>query len=220
MFKAKSRIIIALVTFLLGVAATTLFLLGDKGILRQPETAAAFQDKQRLRLVLPDARWESFFFESLDEHTKKINLPRLRMVVLPKDDFEVRFWRDALPHIIDGVILRRSGNQWSALHLHGTYERQPFFIEQELLAAPKSGWEAAWERLVSAGILTLPDASEVQCNPGVLDGVSYVVEVNVNKIYRTYRYGNPQFAECNEARRMVLIDEIIADEFGLENPQS
>jgi hypothetical protein len=90
-------------------------------------------------------------------------------------------------------------------------------LQQKALAAPKSGWEAAWERLARAGILTLQDASEVQCQSGALDGVSYVVEINVNKTYRTYRYGNPQFMKCNEAKRMVAMIEIIADEFSLHN---
>lgn len=49
----------------------------------------------------------------------------------------------------------------------------------------------------------------------VRDGISYVVETNLNRKYRTYRYGNPQFSSCEEARRILTIESILAEEFGL-----
>ena len=43
--------------------------------------------------------------------------------------------------------------------------------------------------------------------------VSYVVETNVNRKYRTYRYGNPNLANCDEANRILLIETILSEEF-------
>ena len=83
------------------------------------------------------------------------------------------------------------------------------------LAAPRSGWEAAWGRLEGAGILTLPDAEAVNCNSRGLDGTYYIVETNVNATYRTYMYANPDPPKCREARQMVEISRIIAEEFNL-----
>jgi hypothetical protein len=42
-----------------------------------------------------------------------------------------------------------------------------------------------------------------------------VVEINKDRVYRTYEYGNPNFAKCGEAKQMIELGEIIANEFGL-----
>ena len=211
--KIRTLFVVALVTFLLGVAVTAVFLFRSKNVRQQNDVTKTAQEERGPRLRIPNAEWEPFFFTSLEEHTKGANLPSLRTVLLPQDDLEMRFWYNALPDGLNGVILRRSGGQWSAVHIRGSYEGKRFRVEQEPFKEPKSGWETTWEKLVNAGILTLPDSSEVNCHSGVLDGISYVVEINANKTYRTYRYGNPESAQCNEARQIVSIEEIIANEF-------
>jgi hypothetical protein len=124
--------------------------------------------------------------------------------------------------MIYGVILRRASDRWTATFLYGTSERkfgQPFQMKEKVLDVPKSGWEAAWGRLTRAGILTLSDASAVQCHAVALDGMGYVVETSVNGTYRTYRYGNPQLMKCGEAVRMIKIAEIMEEEFDMWNPK-
>lgn len=217
MIKFRGRLVIMSVTFLLGVAAAWGLLLGDDDTARRADAPVAAQNAQSVRVQVPAAMWEASFFKFLSENTDEANLPRLRDVSLPKGDLVMRFWYDARPYIVRGLVLRRLGDEWSAVHLDLTRGPEHSPAEQEALAAPKSGWGKAWDRLVSAGILTLPDASEVQCRSGVLDGVGYVVELRFDETYRTYRYGNPQHADCGEAKRMVLIEEIIADEFGLKD---
>jgi hypothetical protein len=86
-----------------------------------------------------------------------------------------------------------------------------------LLDPPKSGWEAAWKRLTDANILTLPDGP-VNCKREVLDGGGYVVETNLNRRYRTYWYGNPSLANCNEAKQIVMIERILSEEFQIPPP--
>ena len=49
----------------------------------------------------------------------------------------------------------------------------------------------------------------------VFDGVSYVVEINKDQQYRTYLYDNPAQAKCSEAKQMLEIAGIIAEEFDL-----
>ena len=45
--------------------------------------------------------------------------------------------------------------------------------------------------------------------------MSYVVEINTQATYRTYLYDNPSYAKCAEAKRMIKIGNIIAEEFDL-----
>jgi len=199
----------------------TLLLLRSKIITLRNEANPRIQTEEKLNLLIPDARWEPNFFEALDERISGTNIHNLRTVVLPNNDLEVRFWFDALPYRLDGVILRRSGDQWSAVLVQDVNEHLKSEIQQRKLPAPKSGWEDTWEKLVKAGLLTLPDASSIsQCQSGTLDGSGFVIEINKNKTYRTYRYGNPQLAECSEAKQIVLISKIIINEFDLETPKS
>jgi hypothetical protein len=113
------------------------------------------------------------------------------------------------------MIIRRAGEKWSATYLRQRYDHDPSSVEQKSLEVPKSGWESVWRRFTSAGILTLPDGSMTKCKSDVLDGIGYVVETNLNRKYGTYRYGNPQFADCDEAKRILAIEGIMFEEFGL-----
>lgn len=177
---------------------------------------------QELTVKIPNASWVRILFEtpdlaskSIDEITKDAGLSKLRTVKLPEGDLEVRIWVGFGVNGVDGLILRRSAQQWSALHLHGMAETPPLPNVKEELGPPKSGWEKTWLRLTEAGILTLPDASEKDCNTYINDGTSYVVEINKNRIYRTYMYDNPDHARCEDARKVLQIGEILGEEFGL-----
>jgi hypothetical protein len=214
MVKTRLHFLVALMTLLLGVGAA--FLFHERNKPRQLKHDSLVESGHRPRQELPDAEWEEPFFKALDQRLKQVKLPSLRTVDLSEGDLEVRFWYDASPDIINGFVFRRSGDQWTAVGIKQMSEREGSMVTQESLRMPKSGWDVAWKRLVSAGILTLPDgSSQSGCHSGVLDGVGYVVETNVNEVYRTYRYGNPQFAECAEAKQVLSIEAIIADEFAL-----
>jgi hypothetical protein len=213
--KLTIRLIVALLAFLLGVAATMAFLFKSENRMHQGDVTPVVQERQELRLIIPDAGWEPIFFKPLNELTTEVNLPKLRTVLLPDNDFEVRVWAvgggQGEAH---GFMLKRSAGQWATVHLRGMGEPMHVQKYEETLATPISGWERAWERLMSVGLLTLPDGSEAHCNASVIDGVSYIVEINMNKTYRTYMYENPKAAKCNEARQMTQIVEIIDKEFG------
>jgi hypothetical protein len=195
-----------LLTALLG-AAMTLFFVKES------------QKKRELRLVLP--RTDLPLLLDFNERLTKVNLQSLRTVVLPDGDFEVRVWIGFGLNGEDCFILRHFSGQWSAIHLQGIAESPPFPNTLAPLSLPKSGWNKAWQKLIDAGILTLPDAREVNCNAAVIEPIIYVVESNINMTYRTYSYGNPWYdnpplyKRCNEARQMILIGKIIGEEFGL-----
>lgn len=176
---------------------------------------------QKTKLEIPNERWVSIYFEheglaskSINQLTREANMANLRTLELPGDDLEVRVWNGFALNGVDGLVLRRSSGQWSAIHLHGMAARPPFPASQHKLEPPKSGWEAMWQGLTDARILTLPDAVSLQCDPGGLDVPSYVIEINTNQTYRTYRY--PIHADCDDARQMFRIGTILADELGLE----
>lgn len=203
MRKLSIRLIAALVAFVLGVAATTAWLINRQ--LAEPET----------RLVIPAAGWEPIFFREINAVTKLAGLTDIRKTILTDDDVEARVWWGGGLEPLEGVALKRVAREWSAVSLKADRYYEPQKAERIGLLAPKSGWEACWQRLVDAGILTLPDASEIDCNVSMLDGMGIIVEINKDRTYRTYMYGNPFYAKCDEAKRMLMIGEIIADEFGL-----
>jgi hypothetical protein len=195
-----------LLTALLGAAMTFFFVKES-------------QRKRELRLLLP--RHDMFRSPDADELLANVNLRNLRTVLLPDGDFEVRVWIGFSVNGTDCLILRYFSGQWSAIHLQGMARAPTFPNSLTALPSPKSGWNRAWHRLINAGILTLPDAHAVNCNPRVLDGITYIVETNINMTYRTYSYSNPDYESpwykrCNEAKQMILIGKIIGEEFGLE----
>jgi hypothetical protein len=179
--------------------------------------------KRELKTDIPKDSWVKIYFQGIDESdtfgldkfAKREGLSILRETVLPENDLEVRVWVGFGLYGIDGFILTRSSRNWSAVSL------KQMICQAEKrgktnLQTPKSGWENAWQKLVEVGILTLPDSSKLKYVNGVMDGTSYVVETNSDFLYRTYQYGNPNFEKLKEAKQMVKIGQIIADEFGLE----
>jgi hypothetical protein len=169
------------------------------------------------------SRFDPLSNKNFNERLSKVNLPSLRTVTLPEnDDFEVRVWIGFGQHGEDCFILRYLSGNWSAMHLEGMAEAPPFPNSLRPLSSPKSGWNNAWKKLTNAGILVLPNSEEVNCIPGIKDGVGYAVEYNKDMIYRTYHYPNPwydrppHYNRCNEAKQIILIGKIIGEEFGLE----
>lgn len=176
------------------------------------------QESDKFRAIVPKATWEKIFFESINERVSSSKLSNLRSKGLPKDDFEVRIWSGFGLSLLQGFVLKRTTGEWSAVDLNWVVSenrkgKQDVKQLDKKFDVPKSGWDAAWQRLVDAGILTLPDAEEINCSGDALDGMSYVVEYNLKNTYRTYLYDNPNYAKCSEAKQMIKINKIIAEEF-------
>jgi len=180
--------------------------------------------KRELRTDIPKDSWVKLYFEGM-ENTKLPGLDKiamqngfsiLRETVLPENDLEIRIWVGFGKYGNDGLILKRSSGNWSAVNLRKMLchleNRGKYNLE-----SPKSGWEKTWQKLIDEEILTLPDSSKLKYEYGVVDGKSYVVETNFDYLYRTYQYSNPDYQKLKEARQMIKIGEIIADEFGLDS---
>lgn len=179
-------------------------------------------ESKQPKLIIPNAERDKIYFQLINPVTEKFEIPKLRETYLSGDDLEVRVWVEAFG--FDGLILKRINKQWSAtaikqIDCSGEFRDKnlPYQTGKINLATPKSGWEDSWQRLIDAGILDLPDASELPNEKSMIDGIAYVVETNLNGKYRVYYYGNPQVQEWKEAKQMMKIGEIIADEFGLFN---
>jgi hypothetical protein len=170
---------------------------------------------RELQSNIPKDTWEPIFFEAINERAKLSNLKTLRAVALPDNDLEVRVWHGFGLTALEGFVLKRTAGRWSAIHLDGITRKVASAESQRNLQAPKSGWDGCWRRLQDAGILTLPDAAAIGCTAGVLDGMSYVVEYNYEGAYRTYLYDNPDYAKCDEAKRLIQIGNLISEEFVL-----
>ena len=168
----------------------------------------------QFKLIVPTSTWEKIFFEAINKRASIANLPSLR-VALPKDDLELRLWNGFGLTALEGFVLQRRAGQWKAVHLDGISRGLPKQEYQRQLSAPKSGWNEFWRKLVEMGIATLPDADEIGCHTSMLDGMSYVVEVNYELTYRTYLYDNPKYAKCEQAKRMIAIGNFVAAEFGV-----
>jgi hypothetical protein len=163
--------------------------------------------RQQLKLEIPKESWEPIFFREIDKRAKMAELSSLRSV-LPDDDLEA--------FGLDGVIIRRKNGVWSGTYVNGMSTDPNFKQYNAQMPQPRSGWDQAWKRLVEAGLLTLPDASQIGCFVGGKDMPWFVFETNVNKTYRTYMYEYRVPAQCEEAKRMFKLVSIISDQFDLK----
>ncbi len=168
--------------------------------------------------------WKSVFFHGIDELTKNAQWPLLREVGLPADTLEVRVW--LFDNFLTGFRFYRIDGKWTGLRADQFWfilkahennmpdaakllaERQPLQI-----VTPQTAWTSLWEKLETLGILTLPDSTTLPNGKMVLDGVTYVVEINDGGHYRTYMYGNPQLQDWPEARQMQEIINTLEEEF-------
>lgn len=176
---------------------------------------SAPRQKPALKRLIPKAVWEPLFFEAINERAKASNLAKLRTTVLPDDDIEARVWIGFGLVPLEGFILRRRSGRWEGIHLRSIHPQLARTYYQKPLAAPKSGWEPFWNRLVKLGLLRLPDSSTLKREKSFHDGTSYVVEINKNGTYRTYLYANPDEQRWPEAKQILKIANSIYSEFGI-----
>ncbi len=178
-------------------------LLGFTFVLGNGETAELKRD-------IPKAPWEPIFFETINQVTRKGGLKPLRAAPLPADSLEVRVWIGFGLSPLQLFSLRRDGSKWKGQHLTDIIQKTNSV--QLRSVTPKSGWDELWKKLVQLDLLTLPDSSTLRGEETVLDGVSYVVEINREGRYRTYQYGNPEYQKWPEAKKIIKIVEMLYDE--------
>jgi hypothetical protein len=161
---------------------------------------------------LPERKANEFISRDVDQIAKIGGLPPLKMASLAQADTEIRIWYGLGLFPLEGFAMKRTGAHLTAFHLKA-YDYYQFNRATLLqLAAPKSGWEACWQRLINADVLNLPSGTE---SPDP-DAQGFYVEVMNNGSYRNYQYNSPEYSESPNAKRMLAIGDIISDEFGLK----
>ena len=178
-------------------------------------TAFSFSCRRAMKVEVPHASWEPNYFRQINAVAGLSGQSNLRANRLPRGDSEARIWWGFGLSPLEGVMLRRSGSQWTAIHVKADDYSEPSKAERIQLSTPRSGWDTLWTRLVNEKILSLPDASEIDCNAGGLDGLSVVVETNADNTYRTYMYNLPLASKCDEDKHILAILDIIVEEFSL-----
>ena len=197
MYKLPTRLIIAILTFILGISVAAGWFY--------------YLESQKVKIELPNHRWEQIFFKLIDRTTELGELKELRKTKLYGDDIEVRVWRGFGLGDFEGVIIKRTNNQWLAFHAKADNCCEPQQVEVKQLNSPKSGWDTFWKNVTEQGLLTLRDPSEINCEDSGLDGTGYVVEINQNKTYRTYQMRSG--GKCLGVKQMEAIDDFIGEEF-------
>ena len=172
---------------------------------------------RKMLVIVPKAGWEPIFFRYINSVAKLSGQGDLRSTQLPAGDIEARIWWGFGLSPLEGVTLQRSDGKWTAIHVKADNYSQPTKAERIQLSNPKSGWETTWTRLVNEKLLSLPDAAEINCKVGGLDGVGMVVEINTDNTYRTYMYDQPSESKCNEDKNIMAIIDIIFEEFNLKS---
>lgn len=186
-----------------------------------PSPPPHFQNKPEIiNSDIPKASWEKIYFEGINERTDEAGLKSLRKTTLDKDDLEVRIWIGFGITTLEGFILRRIKDQWSAIYITGNYKSDKFINRNINLEEPKEGWNQTWQKLLNAEILNLPDAESINCNEGATDGFSYVLELKKGQNYRTYMYESPDMLiseKCKENIKIQNIIKIINQDYNIKN---
>ena len=162
----------------------------------------------------PERTPDEFISRDIDRVAKLAGLSPLKTATQVHGDLEVRVWYGFGLIALEGFVIKRNDNEWSAFHLKvddysAVNTRRVARIQ---LPAPKSGWEQCWERLINAGILSLPSGTEGP-DPDV---EAFYVETMDSGNYRNYEYITPEYSDTPNAKRMLAIGDIISDEFGLK----
>ena len=162
-----------------------------------------------------DYGWKAEKFSRIDERIRIAGLQNLEASRMSPQDLEIRIWHGFGLVIPKGLVLKRTAGNWTANYLASVSKTKHQRDSERIIKEPGSGWQFCWSRLTNAGLLTLPDATQLGREPVDPDVLSYVVELNIGGEYRTYHYSYPEASEHREAKQMIEIGDIVAEEFGL-----
>ena len=162
---------------------------------------------------IPQAGWEPIFFQEINQTTAKVKKEDLRTKPLPAEAEEIRIWIGFGRRHLEGFILKKNKDGIKGFHL------APRGKTLEPLKSKKSDLERLWDDLAVQGFFTLPDASKLEGELQVLDGTSYVVEIQNGQGYRTYHYSNPAYQPWSEAKKFLESIKLIRKEFGIKTEE-
>lgn len=186
----------------------------------EKDNADAVQDDEAFR-VTPKNKIDGLLSSYFKRYLKNSGLTDLSEKSLPKDDLEVRVWRDAFRRGISAFVLKRVSDEWSATFLNWKDSRvvedyPSVYFEKPAatkLSPQVSNWDGAWRKITDAGMLTLPSSLDINCFEGSNDGTGYMVEYNFNNTYRVYSYHEPHASTCAQAGQFAELISLIRREY-------
>lgn len=187
---------------------------------KNEQERSVIQIQQKPKVIIPERNTPLSLEKGVDYGAKEGGLQKLRDFSLPDGDFEIRFWtvaNGAGRQGINGIVIKKSGEKWSAFNVDKMTFRDDITTGNRFVY-PKSDWQSLWQKLIDAGILTLPDSSELKNYNGgyILHCSENVVEINKDSIYRVYDYYCPNADEHFESKQLVKIGDILAEEFDIK----
>jgi hypothetical protein len=107
----------------------------------------------------PERKANEFISRDVDRIAELGGLPPLSESRSAADT-EIRIWYGLGLFPQEGFAMKRKEGVWTAFRLkaYDYYESNRITLLQ--LTAPKSGWEACWQRLMNADALNLPSGTE------------------------------------------------------------
>ncbi len=203
--------ITVLITFGIGISAWIFF---------------NFYFHQAPKLIIPKDNYDEMISKEINTITDAIRLIPLREKNLSKKDIEIRVWHFPPFTATEGVILQKNEEIWRAYHIKAERNLDSNDSDKnkykkvkiiQLIGRPLSGWETFTEKIFNEGILKIKDAIEQKCELAMLDGSSFVVEINTNKVYRVYKQYDRTSSDCPETQKMRKVADIIEREFKNKN---
>ena len=166
---------------------------------------------------VPERTPDEFISRDIDRVAKLAGFATLKTMHQDHGDVEVRVWYGFGLFALEGFVIKRNNNQWSAYHLKADHYSLVYTKRVALLQlpSPKSGWEQCWLQLANGGVLSLPSGTEGP-DPDV---EAFYVETLDSGAYRNYQYITPEYSDTPNAKLMLAIGDIIADEFVLKRFQ-
>jgi hypothetical protein len=167
---------------------------------------------------------------AIEMRADEANLEDLRTKTMKPGNLEIRIWIEPMLSVsaAEGYVLERVDSLWTGKHLlpretkpavvqleHGVVLTPPSRFRGSTSIQPLNGWDFLWNSLTNAGLLSVPDESQLDLRASKLteEGSIYVVETKTSNVYRTYRYTRPEQFNLPETNAMVRFIQILRDEF-------
>jgi len=153
---------------------------------------------------------ELWFMQSVETATICAHLTPL-CDVQNNENLYVRVWIVQESDVL-GFDLMKNDHEFKALKID--YSPRKIFGKVKVTSvSPMDGWEQLWENLKLNHIFELPDSSVLKEEQSVVDGFIVVVQIKRGEKCWNYHYKNPFYQTWPEAKFIINILKILAENF-------